>query len=328
MIIDIETELAKVMTDFRDGRLAEAESRCRRLLTAQPKHPDGLHLLGLIALKTGRGDEAISSLRTAAKLAPNNPGYQLNLGLALAEERRFIEAVDAYELAIRLKPDFTGAYLNLGIALKELERVDESVRAYKKAIELQPNLAAAHLNLGNLRKVQGDIEQAFEHYQRASELRPDHARTYYYMSLHGSDGAPALDQRAIDTIETLSAQPGTSVPDAILLHYSMGNAFDDCGDVGRAFNHYEQANRLNKAELSRRGIGFDLAKHGRLTDQLIACFDEDFFASRSAFGSASATPIFYCWHVPLRYNTDRADIEQPPSGWWRRRKGRYQRDSE
>ncbi len=49
------------------GRLAEAEAIYRRILARHPRHPDALHLLGLIAQQSGdsmaaltRIDEAIS----------------------------------------------------------------------------------------------------------------------------------------------------------------------------------------------------------------------------------------------------------------------------
>ena len=44
------------------GQLAQAESLCRRALERQD-NPDGWHLLGMIALRSGRAEEAVSCIK-------------------------------------------------------------------------------------------------------------------------------------------------------------------------------------------------------------------------------------------------------------------------
>ena len=50
------------------GRLAEAESAYREALDADPRNPDGLHLLGMATLQAGRPDEAAELIGEAIQV--------------------------------------------------------------------------------------------------------------------------------------------------------------------------------------------------------------------------------------------------------------------
>ena len=58
------------MEHHRAGRLAEAEAAYRQLLTADPRNPQVLHLLGMVVLQQGKPDQALPLLRSAAMIAP------------------------------------------------------------------------------------------------------------------------------------------------------------------------------------------------------------------------------------------------------------------
>ena len=47
------------------ARFAEAEALYRQILAVEPRHPDALHLLGVIAHQVGRNDIAIDLIRQA-----------------------------------------------------------------------------------------------------------------------------------------------------------------------------------------------------------------------------------------------------------------------
>src|SRR4051812_8618817 len=57
------------------GRLGEAEACYRRVLTVQPKHPDALHLRGVIAHQLKRYELAVQLISEAIERNQQSPYY-------------------------------------------------------------------------------------------------------------------------------------------------------------------------------------------------------------------------------------------------------------
>src|SRR5205085_10882374 len=68
--IDSQGALASALDALERGELTQAESECRSILLARPRHYGALEILGQTLARTGREDEAISAIESAAKLAP------------------------------------------------------------------------------------------------------------------------------------------------------------------------------------------------------------------------------------------------------------------
>ncbi|MGP8265711.1 MAG: tetratricopeptide repeat protein [Beijerinckiaceae bacterium] len=160
------------------GRLSEAEACYRRVLAAQPDHPDALHLLGVIAHQVGRHDLAVELIDQAIKRNQQHPIYFCNLGVALLHQGKIDEAIAAYHQAIRLKPDYAEAFNNCGIALKELKRLDEALASYDQALALKPDYAEAFYNRGNALLALKRLDAALANYDKALELKPNYAEVF------------------------------------------------------------------------------------------------------------------------------------------------------
>ena len=195
-----------------EGRLAEAEAVCRRVLEAQPNTAEAVHMLGLIAHQNGKLTDAIKHVQRATELAPpvalfhanlgemlrlagrprlaveaarralavepNMPAALSNLGVALYELKDYEAAADAQRQAIAAKPDYAEAYSNLGNALHALKRFEEAIAAYRRAIELKPNFADGWANLGTTLHHDGEYEEGMYALRRAIALAPGHANAH------------------------------------------------------------------------------------------------------------------------------------------------------
>jgi len=171
------------------GDLAGAERVCGAILAAAPDHFDAQHLMGFLAMRTGRNQRAVDLLIGAVPLNPNFPPAWNNLGLALAACDRLEEAVAAWERAAALAPGFAEAHNNRGNALRDLGRPDEALACCETAIALRPDMAEAHNNAGNALFDLGRLEDAVTAFDAAIALRPD------YVNAHGNRGGALYGQR-------------------------------------------------------------------------------------------------------------------------------------
>jgi tetratricopeptide (TPR) repeat protein len=162
----------------RAGRLTEAERGYRRILAADPRQPDALHMLGVLAYQTGRNAAAAELIGRAIALHGGNAAFHSNLGLALKDLGQLAPAAEAFRQAIALQPNAAAPHNNLGIVFTALGRWDEALACSAKALELQPDFADAHVNIGHVRRQEQKLEAAITQYRTAIRLKPDFAEAH------------------------------------------------------------------------------------------------------------------------------------------------------
>jgi predicted O-linked N-acetylglucosamine transferase (SPINDLY family) len=159
---------------YREGRHAEAQSLCRRLLQDQPNSFDAMHLLGVSILDCGRFDDAKRILERAVAFNQGSADAHSNLGFALFKLGRLDEARACYERALALKPDFPTAWRNLGNALLGLKLAEPAVAAFTRAIDLKDDDADAYCNRGVAEMMLNRYEAAAASAESALALQPRH----------------------------------------------------------------------------------------------------------------------------------------------------------
>src|SRR3954452_20892514 len=80
----VDAQLRAPRSALDAGDLARAESAARAVLQQDPSHGSALHLLGRIAMSSGRGPEAVDLLRRAVAAAPDLAAAHADLGRLLA----------------------------------------------------------------------------------------------------------------------------------------------------------------------------------------------------------------------------------------------------
>lgn len=83
------------------GRLAEAEKLYRGVLSAQPRHPEASHNLGVLLLELNRLPEALENLRTALEADPRDGQVWVSYIDALIHAARYDDARSVLELGQR-----------------------------------------------------------------------------------------------------------------------------------------------------------------------------------------------------------------------------------
>ncbi|TAJ83676.1 MAG: tetratricopeptide repeat protein [Gallionellaceae bacterium] len=284
------------------GRLEQAYDAYQQALRADPKHPDALHLLGMLAHQIGdsalalelidlainvqpnssvfhsnlgnvlqsqgQHEEAIASFRQALALDSGNAMFHYNLGQALQTHGQLQDAASSYRQAITLAPQHVEAHSNLGHTLRALGELEQAVASYRRATDIAPNLAEMHFNLGAALNAQGQADAAIACYRHAIALFADYAQAHCNLgvALLGKgdfDAAVASYRRALDI------DPGLA--DA---HYNLGIALQAQNQLDAAIASYRRALEL-QPEFAEGycNLGNALRAQGQL-DAAVACYQK------------------------------------------------------
>jgi tetratricopeptide (TPR) repeat protein len=237
----LESNLRRGIALHHQGRLNDAERVYQDVLREQPNHFDALHMLGVIALQTGRAAQGVALIERAIEQNDQIAAAHSNLGKGLRALNRHGEALASYAEAVTLQPDFAEGYYNLGNSLRDIKHLEEAVRSYDKAIALNPDYAAAHFNRGNAMLDLKRFEDAVASYDRAIALKPDYAEAFY----NRGNGLLALNRPA-------------------QAHYSRGNGLMVLQRYTEAVASYDHAIALQPDDAEthyNRGLALQNMKH-------------------------------------------------------------------
>jgi tetratricopeptide (TPR) repeat protein len=272
--LTIDQALQLAIQHHNAGRMREAESIYRQILAHQPRHPEALHLLGVLANQVGQIDIAIDLIRRAIAINANSPEYFSNLGNALREKGLLNEAIEAHRSGLRLKPDFAVIHYNLGNALSQAGRIDEALAAYREAVRLEPrmagmrnslavmlrekgllaegeveqretirldpNFAMAHSNLGILLRDAGKLDESIAACREAIRLSPNFAEAHYNL------GVALYDQEKLDDAAAAFREAIRLKPDYTDAHNNLANVMADSRRPAESIAGYREALRCKQ----------------------------------------------------------------------------------
>jgi tetratricopeptide (TPR) repeat protein len=158
--VSIPELLEMALHYYEAGLLKQAEELYLRILQVDPNQVDALHLLGVIAGRTGRHDLAVNYLQTALQLKPDFASCHNNLGMAFIVQGKLAEGVASFRHAARCKPDFVAALSNLGNALRELGQLEEAIGVLQHAQRICPDSKEVRSNLSIALETQRKLNDA------------------------------------------------------------------------------------------------------------------------------------------------------------------------
>ncbi|CAO3378228.1 tetratricopeptide repeat protein [Azospirillum argentinense] len=324
---DHAVRLRRAVDHHRAGRLADAERDYRAVLASDPRHPDALHLLGVLALQAGHPGPAVELIEEAIRQAGGVADYHDNLGSALAALDRHAEAVQAHRMAaalnplsarprhnlgnafqaqalpglaalaftaaVELEPGYAKAWFNLGNALRAQNRRDDALRAFARAVVLAPAMAEAHTGLSDALAAAGRFDEALLHSRAALRLRPDDAKA------HQALGAALERKGALESAEIAHREALRRAPDSL-------SALNDLGRVLLKLGRPAQAEQCFRSVLGRdphaveaiHNLGNALRAQGRFT-QAEACYEEALAHAPDLAGASDNLAIIALLHGRL-----------------------------
>ncbi|MCQ0990488.1 tetratricopeptide repeat-containing sulfotransferase family protein [Jiella marina] len=201
---------------------AEAAAAYRTALELKPDYAEVHRGLGEVLGKSGDHAGSLAALEAAASLRGMDEELLTWRGNALRGLGCDAEALGAYDEALAMNPNHAVAWSFRALVLEKLGQIDGAVASLNRALEINPDFVAARLNLG-----------------RVAKFEP------------GDDNVTRME----DWWEAQSLQAS----DRILLGFALGKAYDDLGEVDKAFAILTEANRLQ-----REALGYDIRSHEAL----------------------------------------------------------------
>ncbi len=168
----VEATLDLAIEAFQAGDIAEAQTRCRDVMTAHPREPGALHLLAMIACGQGEPAQALGLLDVALREDPAQARLHNTRAEALAALGRAEEAEAAYRHAWSLRPGSAPIANNLACLLRDKGQVAEAVIWFRRADAALPDVAEIVCNLACALAASGAVEAARAEFERALALSP------------------------------------------------------------------------------------------------------------------------------------------------------------
>ena len=227
--------------NLRAGRLSEAQAIFRDILSADARHYQSLHHLGLIEHRIGQNERALDFIRHALAIKPDYAEALSDMGLILAQLDRNEEAIAACERAIAANPDYAEAHGTLGNILLRQGRLADARSAYVRAVELDPSYAAAYASLADTLAAEGRLEEALLACDRAISLDPRLAIA------HGVKGS-ILHRRGKFAEAADAYKRALQInPNFAVLHTRLANALRTAGRFEAALTANTRAIELDPA---------------------------------------------------------------------------------
>lgn len=176
---NLHEKLQQAFGRFNARDLAGTERLCGEILGAEPRHPDALHLLGVVHMVSGRPQEAASLIGRALEVSPRDAAMQENLGMAWAALGDYVAAEAAFRKALDLGAAHAQLHMRLGMALAAQGRVAEAEPVLRIAAGHASGDPDIQLNLGNVLAGLGRAEEALACFRNVAALRPQHPDAHF-----------------------------------------------------------------------------------------------------------------------------------------------------
>lgn len=263
----------------------QALAKCEQALLLEPTLANVHNIKGNILLAQNRITEAIASYNKALEFNSNEPWFYHNLGNAYFQQENWEKAEEYFSQAIDLNANEASFHNMLGICYNRREQPTKAITCYQKAIELSPQAVFYH-NLGYTLQNKGDFEAARNAFRDAVKLEPNNANYHKDLgsvlcSLNYWDEAIVAFQESInqnsesaaffsylgyalqqrnhhgDLSEAIRAYSQAVEIDGNSweLHFLLGKALKDNGNLEQATEHLQKAKSLAEVQNQKDKIG-------------------------------------------------------------------------
>lgn len=282
----------RALSAHKAGHAELAEALVQQILALNPRHPDALHLLGMLHLQRGNPAGALDPLSKASEIQPRNWVFLADLAQAFFALQQFTQANAAFRAAAKLNRDNPELQIGAANCLALQGKLAEAEYALRKIARRFPATASVWFNLANTVCDQGRLEEAIPLYQRSARLAPEWCEPYNHLgrAFHAAEKfdeaaqayrqclalAPAhllamcnlasvlMDGGGFTDAEMVCLDILKQAPDFAEAHLMLGSARGFQGRETEALDSYAEAARLDASHpRAAAALGMALYQAGR-----------------------------------------------------------------
>jgi Tfp pilus assembly protein PilF len=151
-------------------------------LSANPKNPDALHLMGITAHCAGLSESAIGFVEAAIRLNPREPRYYNDCGEIYRKMGKLAPAIARFRRTLSLDPHYYAAHNNLGVAFLEEGKIKQAIDCFLHVIHMDPKNPDAHWHLALALLLTGKFKEGWDEYEWRWESSQKNARRNFPQS--------------------------------------------------------------------------------------------------------------------------------------------------
>ncbi len=173
MYFDARQQLAIAIDLHQAGKMREAVTLYREILSRDPNNAAALNAMGMAAAQSNQFDHAATLIARAVELAPNDAAFLNNLGIIRTQQKQLDQAEACWRKAISLAPDYFEPMNSLALLMAQQDNTEEAIQLFRRAAQIQPNNPITHRNLASALRNEWKFREAEAVCLRAAELDPD-----------------------------------------------------------------------------------------------------------------------------------------------------------
>jgi len=222
------------------NREAEAHAEFQKAIAADPKSVEARKAMAADAIRRGQTEEAETQFRAAVEANPQSDAAQRALADFYLGKGRAADAEAAFKRLAELDKSSPSGQFALASFDFSQNRYADARQIDSKLAKDSPKFLPARLQLVEIALAQADIGQASELVTQLLKERPNEPQALILrarISLEKKDPT-----KAISDLETAQRQE----PNSPMLHYEMGTAYGQQGNMERAQASFQHALELNQ----------------------------------------------------------------------------------
>jgi len=223
----------------------------------------------LLERELREGNTAARNLTSVFQLAVNIGEIEIAIdALRRASVPNSIDSLLPYWSALAM-------YGRSAEALAQIERQSSAIRNHPSVLHFR----------GTMANYFGRLEEAKKMFRQALSVAPDAMQTWFALSMVKTFKLGDPDLAAMESLESRAV--GGGFGQRASLCYGIGKAYEDLGDVDRAFAFYSRG-----ASLQRPQGGFDTLQFRRIADQIIREYTSENLAKLTPSGFQDQRSLF------------------------------------
>ncbi len=281
----IYEELLKIYREI--GEFASAFQVLKKLRTLDADNDLYQWYYAQLLKASGKNKESLTEYNKLLENIDTIPSMEaVEEWYALMVEANHVDEARKWLRSASMKyPENAMLKLLYGFSCEDAMDYKEAYKAVMESYQLDPkNLKTVHA-LGYILGVMGNIEEAKKYHMQAVELNPLATDTLRVLGdRHQYRYGDPLFEKLNFAAAYLSQMNRKG---RMHLHYALGKAYDDVGELQTAFEHYKEGGKLHLQE--RPGKIIDIQDLKELFEKTV---DREFIKQHKKEGSKSDKPVF------------------------------------